>query len=266
MPTETLSFPDDGDVPNHPRWPMIVYARAIAPETLQSSENAFDELFGRNGWPVAWHNGIYSFTHYHSTTHEVLGIARGQATVQFGGKSGKILTASAGDALLLLREGDRLRECAAVGDTSCCREHLDACWRVLSSEAPGEWSEDGRVLIVLRGSDRRLGVLCLRCRPGLAWRDRWLGLLLSFGAQIGVALERLQVEAHNRQLVVELESAGRLERAEFDRDWVRVEPSAGDRSLIALSARGRSVNVGRFVRPELRPALAREIRMALRAA
>ena len=68
------------------------------------------------------------------------------------------------------------------------------------------------------------------------------------------------------QLVVELENAGRLERAEFDREWVRVEPCAGDRSLIALSARGRSVNVGRYVRPELRPALAREIRMALRAA
>ena len=60
--------------------------------------------------------------------------------------------------------------------------------------------------------------------------------------------------------------AGRLERAEFDRDWVRVEPCAADHSLIALSARGRSVNVGRYVRPELRPALAREIRMALRAA
>ncbi len=68
------------------------------------------------------------------------------------------------------------------------------------------------------------------------------------------------------RLVVELENAGRLERAEFDRDWVRVEPCAADHSLIALSARGRSVNVGRYVRPELRPALAREIRMALRAA
>jgi len=69
------------------------------------------------------------------------------------------------------------------------------------------------------------------------------------------------------RLVVELENAGRLERAEFDREWVRVEPSAGDdRSLIEVSARGRSVNVGRYVRPELRPALAREIRMALRGA
>ena len=101
MPTETHFFADDGDVPNHPRWPMIVYARAIAPETLQKSENAFDKLFERNGWPVAWHNGIYPFTHYHSTTHEVLGISRGEATVQFGGKSGEILTAHAGDALLL---------------------------------------------------------------------------------------------------------------------------------------------------------------------
>ena len=30
MPLEALSFADDGDVPNHPRWPMIVYAQAIA--------------------------------------------------------------------------------------------------------------------------------------------------------------------------------------------------------------------------------------------
>jgi signal transduction histidine kinase len=110
-------------------------------------------------------------------------------------------------AALLLRDGDRLRECAVVGDTSGCREHLDACQRVLDGEAPGEWSQDGRVLVVLRASEPRLGVLCLQCRPGLAWRDRWLGLLLSFGAQIGVAIERLQVEAHNRHLVVELAAA-----------------------------------------------------------
>lgn len=66
------------------------------------------------------------------------------------------------------------------------------------------------------------------------------------------------------QLVVELESAGRTERAEFNREWVRVEPRGGDGSLIEVSAQGRSVRVGRHVRPELRPALAREIRFALR--
>ncbi|MGV1044028.1 MULTISPECIES: DUF2244 domain-containing protein [unclassified Limnohabitans] len=67
-------------------------------------------------------------------------------------------------------------------------------------------------------------------------------------------------------LVVELETAGRRERAEFARQWVRVEPESGDRSLIELSGQGRSVQVGRFVRPELRQVLAREIRRALRTA
>ncbi|MES2980111.1 MAG: DUF2244 domain-containing protein [Pseudomonadota bacterium] len=65
-------------------------------------------------------------------------------------------------------------------------------------------------------------------------------------------------------LVVELETGGRTERAEFAREWVRVEPSRGDGSLIEVSGQGRSVVVGRHLRPELRPALAREIRFALR--
>ena len=80
------------------------------------------------------------------------------------------------------------------------------------------------------------------------------------------AADREHILLQGRRLVVELESAGRLERAEFNRDAVRVEPAADDRSLIELSGQGRRVNVGRFVRPELRPALAREIRLALREA
>ncbi len=68
------------------------------------------------------------------------------------------------------------------------------------------------------------------------------------------------------QLVVELESGGKLERSEFRRDWVRVEPGAADNSLIELSAHGRKVHIGRYVRPELRSVLASEIRMALRSA
>ncbi len=76
--------------------------------------------------------------------------------------------------------------------------------------------------------------------------------------------ERISLEG--RQLVVELESAGHLRRAEFNRDWVRVEPGAGKRSLIEVSGQGQRVSVGRYVRPELRPALAQEIRRALRGA
>lgn len=74
------------------------------------------------------------------------------------------------------------------------------------------------------------------------------------------------ISLQGASLVVERETAGRRERAEFERQWVRVEPKAGEHSLIELSGRGRKMEVGRFVRPELRQALAGEIRQALRNA
>jgi uncharacterized membrane protein len=97
----------------------------------------------------------------------------------------------------------------------------------------------------------------------------WLELAavgLAFLVYARHATDGERISLRGRQLVVELESAGHLRRAEFDRDWVRVEPSVDDRSLIELSGQGRRVNVGRFLRPELRPALAQEIRRALREA
>ena len=87
---------------------------------------------------------------------------------------------------------------------------------------------------------------------------------LAFVVYARHATDGERIVLQGEQLVVELENAGRLERAEFNRLWVRVEPKHGDGSLIEVSAQGRSVRVGRHVRPELRPALAREIRHALR--
>lgn len=96
----------------------------------------------------------------------------------------------------------------------------------------------------------------------------WLEL-----AAVGVALlvyarhagDGEKIVLHEGRLVVELEVAGRTRRSEFNSQWVRVEPVRGDGSLISVSGQGHSVSVGRHVRPELRPALAREIRRALKA-
>ncbi|MBU7576057.1 MAG: DUF2244 domain-containing protein [Hydrogenophaga sp.] len=68
------------------------------------------------------------------------------------------------------------------------------------------------------------------------------------------------------RLVVEQEMAGRTKRCEFAREWVQVAPREEDGQMIELCGGGQSVRVGRFVRPELRPVLAREIRQALRGA
>lgn len=97
----------------------------------------------------------------------------------------------------------------------------------------------------------------------------WLELAAvgaAFLAYARHAADREHISLSGRRLVVELEHAGRTQRAEFNRDWVRVEPAVDDKSLIEVSGQGRRVNVGRYVRPELRPMLAREIRRALREA
>jgi uncharacterized membrane protein len=76
--------------------------------------------------------------------------------------------------------------------------------------------------------------------------------------------ERLVLQGN--QLLVERSHAGKVSRAAFNREMVRVEPHIDDRSLIELSGQGRRVQIGRQVRPELRSHLARELRMALRTA
>lgn len=65
-------------------------------------------------------------------------------------------------------------------------------------------------------------------------------------------------------LVVERERAGRVERTEFRRAGVRIEPASSDGSLIAVSGDGRQVMIGQFVRAEQRVQLARDMRRAVR--
>jgi len=69
-----------------------------------------------------------------------------------------------------------------------------------------------------------------------------------------------------RELSIEQHVGPAVERVRFRAEWVRVEPVADDGSLVELSGEGRSVRVGRHVRPEMRLALAQELRRALRLA
>lgn len=96
--TELLA--DDGTFPNNGKLPAVVYRRAF--ETAEDApETRVEKLFQRNGWGGTWRNGIYSYHHYHSTAHEVLGVARGTARVQLGGDDGTTFDLAAGDVVLI---------------------------------------------------------------------------------------------------------------------------------------------------------------------
>jgi uncharacterized protein YjlB len=95
----TFFFEDDGLIPNNPM-PLVIYKGAVDVANGHP-EKAIEGLFGANGWGEMWRNGVYDYLHYHATVHEALGVARGQARVQFGGDRGEAIQISAGDVAIL---------------------------------------------------------------------------------------------------------------------------------------------------------------------
>jgi uncharacterized membrane protein len=92
--------------------------------------------------------------------------------------------------------------------------------------------------------------------------------LLAVGAALVLyarhASDRERMVLRPGRLTVECTLGRRTDQVEFAPAWVRVEPTHGDRSLIELTGQGKRVSIGRFVRPELRRALADELRAALK--
>jgi uncharacterized protein YjlB len=71
-----VRFKDDGVIPNHPRWPLIIYRSAVDLDESHDPAAVIEDLFEVNGWGDTWRKGIYDYVRYHSRTHELLGIAR----------------------------------------------------------------------------------------------------------------------------------------------------------------------------------------------
>ena len=96
---DTFTFEDDGSIPNHPSWPLVVYWDVFDEEGDYAS--ALEDCFEENRWVGSWRNGVFAYHHYHSTSHEVLGVARGTAQITFGGERGETLRITAGDVAVL---------------------------------------------------------------------------------------------------------------------------------------------------------------------
>ena len=98
---ESLRFEDDGETPNNPTLPLVLYRLPMSLGGTTDLAAEFERTFARHGWGDGWRNGIYDFLHFHTRTHEVLGIARGTVTVEFGGAKGKQVDLQAGDVAIL---------------------------------------------------------------------------------------------------------------------------------------------------------------------
>jgi uncharacterized protein YjlB len=110
-----IVFEDDGLVPNN-AMPFLVYKGAVDVAN-EHPEETIEKLFGANGWGAMWRNGVFDYLHYHSTVHEVLGVSRGSARVQFGGERGKVFEISAGDVAIL--PAGTGHQCLAASEDFC---------------------------------------------------------------------------------------------------------------------------------------------------
>jgi uncharacterized protein YjlB len=83
-------------------YPVLIYRKAIAlPFQKNKAAGIIQKIFAGNSWGNSWRNGIYDFHHYHSITHECMGISMGSATIILGGTHGKKIKLSHGDIIII---------------------------------------------------------------------------------------------------------------------------------------------------------------------
>lgn len=99
-PCETLFLTEpSGGVPNNPL-PLLLW-RDVLPADANDSAQWFESTFARNNWPPRWRYPVFTYTHFHTNTHEVLGIYAGEADIQLGGETGPVVHLKKGDAVLI---------------------------------------------------------------------------------------------------------------------------------------------------------------------
>lgn len=92
-------YQDDGKIPNS-HLPVVIYRKAFS---MRGEKAAFwlEDHFEKNQWSNFWRDEVYDYHHYHSNTHEVLGVFQGSATLHLGGEEGEIIEVEAGDILII---------------------------------------------------------------------------------------------------------------------------------------------------------------------
>jgi uncharacterized protein YjlB len=132
----------DGIFPNNNKLPVIFYKDVLI-LSPDASDKPIINLFNDHNWRNEWTNGIYDYHHYHSITHEVLGVVSGRAKVQLGGENGVTLEIKKGD-VILIPAGVAHKKMMASPDFKCVGAYPDGMDYDIKTGKPEEWAEAER--------------------------------------------------------------------------------------------------------------------------
>ena len=133
MEPETWQAPPGDRIPNNAAFPVLLY-RGV--EAAAAGAGPVRTLFADHGWRGSWVDGVFDFHHFHSTSHEVLGVISGRATLELGGPQGRAFDVAAGDVVVL------------PAGTGHRRASSDPAFRVVGAYPAGQEDYD-----LLRGDD-----------------------------------------------------------------------------------------------------------------
>ena len=129
----------DNNFPNNDYLPVLIYRQAFQPETKKLAD-VIEETFKKNNWTNNWRDGILEQHHYHSNTHEVLGVSAGECKVQLGGPNGLIFDVCNGD-VVILPAGIAHRNLGCSKDFECIGGYPDGIEHDMKYGKPGERPE-----------------------------------------------------------------------------------------------------------------------------
>jgi len=92
-------FKDDGTFPNS-KFPVLIY-KNVLDFPLFFDAAYIVKLFEKNHWTNSWKSGIFTYDHYHSTAHEVIGVYKGKTTLLVGGEKGVAIELTKGDVIVI---------------------------------------------------------------------------------------------------------------------------------------------------------------------
>lgn len=90
-----LKHADDGMIPNHPIYPLLLYKNVI------EKNDDIENILSQNNWLGIWQGGVAPYHHFHSNTHEVVVVDSGSATLHLGGEDGTKVEVEAGDVAII---------------------------------------------------------------------------------------------------------------------------------------------------------------------